>query len=399
MHHMIDPDTALRLVLETAPTPEPAWLPLEEAAGLILAEPLRADRDYPPFPRATMDGYAVRLADAGKTLRVSGEVAAGHAWSSEFPPGTALEIMTGAPCPAGADVVIQKERVMRQGDTVTIPPEFQMGLNIAPAGSECPRDAEVVHAGDVFSPLALACAATFGHATVRAYRLPALAIITTGDELVPVEVEPGPAQIRNSNGSMLTAMLRSIGVRDITVAHALDTPTELEKLLQRTAAADILLLTGAVSEGKYDSVPDALQRCGATPVFHKVTQRPGKPLFFAKRGRQLIFGLPGNPLSCHLGVHRYVTPAIWKMMGKKIERDQHCGVLGMGFSVKGPRTVFQLACAERVDDSWRVTPCLGRGSADMYSAAHANALIRVAPGAGKMGEGIVVRFEFLDFWR
>lgn len=399
MHHMIDPDTALRLVLEATPTPEPVWLPLEEAAGLVLADPLCADRDYPPFPRATMDGYAVRVADAGKTLPVAGEVAAGRAWSSELAPGTVLEIMTGAPCPPGAEAVIQKERVTRQGARVTIPKDLQQGLNIAPTGCECPRDTEVVHTGDFLSPLALACAGTFGRATVQAYRHPTLALITTGDELVPVEVEPGPAQIRNSNGIMLTAMARAIGVRDISVAHASDTPDDLETHIQRASAADILLLTGAVSEGKYDSVPGALQSCGATPVFHKVTQRPGKPLFFATRGRQLIFGLPGNPLSCLLGFHRYVAPAVFALMGRKAERVQYRGTLRQPFSIKGSRTVFQLACAERVEDEWRVGLCLGRGSADLYAAAQANALVRFEPDAGELGEGTPVRFEFLDLWR
>lgn len=393
---MIDPDTALRLVLDATPRLAPRACPLVDANGLVLADSLIADRDYPPFPRAMMDGYAVRCGDAGKTVPVVGEVAAGTASSVSVTGGMAVEIMTGAPCPEGTEAVVQKELVEREGDSVSLPADLPAGKNIAPTGVECERGATVLEQGDVLTPLAIACAATFGRSVVSVYPRPSMAIITTGDELVPVDVEPGPAQIRNSNGIMLGAMARNLGIAEVAQAHATDTPESLSHCLTSAANADIIVLSGAVSAGKYDGVPDALAEFGATAIFHKVTQRPGKPLLFATRDRQLIFGLPGNPLSCHLGFYRYIAPAARRMMGIDTPRPVLRGILTDSMTIKGSRTVFQLAVARHESNEWYVLPCKGKGSADMYTAARGNALIRFDPESGEVRGGATVSFELLD---
>jgi molybdopterin molybdotransferase len=393
---MIDPDFALQLVLDAASSLDPKRIPIHNATGLVLTESIVADRDYPPFSRSMMDGYAVCCADAGKAVAVMGEVAAGMVSNLELTPGNAIEIMTGAPCPSGTEAVIQKELVERSGDRVTLPGDIPPGQNIARTGTECARGAAVLSKGDLLAPLAIASAATFGIIEVKVYPRPSIAIITTGDELVPIDQQPGPAQIRNSNGIMLATMAQKLGLDDVTQTHAVDQPESLAECLERAEVADIIILSGAVSAGKYDGVPDALAAFGATPVFHKVTQRPGKPIFFATRGRQLIFGLPGNPLSCHLGFHRYVAPAAKRMMGVDTPRPVLHGILTDSIVVKGSRTVFQLAVARHESNDWYVAPCKGRGSADMYSAARANALIRFEPDSGEVRGGTTVSFELLD---
>jgi molybdopterin molybdotransferase len=342
-----------------------------------------------------MDGYAVRLSDAGKAIPVAGEVAAGGASPVALSPGTAIEIMTGAPCPEGTEAVVPKEDVTREGDFVTLPATVKAGQNITRRGTECAKGDIVLNPGDAVTPLALATITTFGIEHVSIYAKPAIAIITTGDELVAPGQTPGPTQIRNSNGPMLSAMANALGISPALVTHANDTMGEMRAALAQAGVADIIILTGAVSMGNYDIVPDALREFGATPIFHKVSQRPGKPILFATRERQLFFGLPGNPLSCHLGFHRYVAPAIRKMMLREPVPPLASGVLTAPYVMKGPRTMFQLARAEHRDMVWLVTPLMGKGSADMYSVATANALLRFAPGSGTIDAGTEVQFEWL----
>lgn len=395
MRTMINPDTALQLVLEHARSSDPVRRSIYEAIGCALAQPIISDRDYPPFNRAMMDGFAVAVSDAGKTIEVCGEVAAGASTDAEVRPGIAIEIMTGAPCPAGTEAVVPKEDAIRSEHRVTLPTTIKPGQNIALAGAECPSGTMVLRPGDVITPLALASIVTFGIEHVLVYPKPTLAIITTGDELVEPAVSPGPSQIRNSNAPMLATLAQSMGITPTVVAHARDTVAELLSTLQQANHCDFVVLTGAVSEGRYDSVPDALARFEATPVFHKVTQRPGKPLYFATRGEQLIFGLPGNPLSCHLGFHRYVAPAARVFMHRPPDPLRSAGRLTEAFVMKGPRTVFQLARADDANGEWQVRPLLGKGSADMYSASTANCVLRFEPESGTTPAGAAVSFEWL----
>lgn len=394
MLQMIDPDTALRLVLEHTPPPKACTAPLADSLGLRLAEPVVADRDYPPFSRATMDGFAVIAADAGKRLRIAGILAAGDVWHGSVSRGTAIEIMTGAPCPDGADAVVQKEIVSLEGEDALIPAEVKPGMNIVPAGAECQKGAEVLGRGARITPLAIANLATFGYTRVHVYRAPSLMIITTGNEVSTPGEEPGPAHIRNSNGPMLAAMARSLGIATTPHVHARDTMDALSEALHTARGADIVVLTGAVSAGKFDQVPAALKSIGAELVFHRIQQRPGKPILFAKRNGQLLFGLPGNPLSAHLGFHRYVAAAIRAWMGYEgAQRAEH-GRLAESAVIKGARICFQLARVSRDADGWKVLPLKGVGSADMHSVAAANALVRFEPDSGLYTAGTLVSFEW-----
>ncbi len=394
MLRMIDIDTALTLVREAA-RPRPAVeLPLAECLGLTLAEPVRADRDYPPFVRAMMDGYAVRVADAGRTVAVVGEVAAGDPTARRLPAGGCVEIMTGAPCPEGTEAVVKKEDVERRGERVRLPAPVARGSHMVDRGAECSAGDVRLPAGTTVTPMAAGLAAAFGRARLRVVRRPTLAIVTTGSELVTDGGAVGPAQIRDSNATMLAGMARAAGLADIEVRHAVDTAESLATALAHARTRDLIVLSGGVSAGKYDLVPAAVERLGATPVFHKVRQKPGKPLLFATLGDNLVFGLPGTPLGSHLGFHRYVVPAARVMMGQRLPETWGHGLLTAPVETRGERDKFFLARAELARHTWQVTSVWGGSSSDMYSPAVANAYIHIPGGAQSLAAGAEVAFEW-----
>jgi len=389
---MLHPDTALRAILDAAAPLAPAAVPRAQSLGLVLAQDLRADGDYPAFPRSMMDGFAVRVSDAGRVVAVAGEVAAGQSPTMRIEAGSAVEIMTGAPCPAGAEAVVPKEEVTREAGRVTLPAVIEPGKHIAPAGSECAKDRVVAPRGTPVTPLVIANMAAFGYESVLAVPRPRCAVITTGSEVVMPGVAPGPHQIRNSNGPMLEAFFRMMGMTEVTVLHALDTEQDLLDTLDASAHADIVLLTGVVSVGKYDLVPGVLERFGVEPVFHKVAQRPGKPTWFGRKGPRLYFGLPGNPLACHLGFHRYAGAAIRKMTGRTPEQQPVPGRLMAPVKGLPKLTVFQLFRSAREQGEWQVTPLPGKGSADLYAPAAANAYVRVEADCAGLAAGDTVAF-------
>ena len=400
MAYMVEAEEALRLVIEASPRLEPERVPLEQAAGLRLAEDIRADRDYPPFDRAMMDGYAVRLADAGGEVNVIGEVAAGSVVEQPVQDGACFEIMTGAPCPPGAQAVVQLEHVRRNriAGQIVLPRAISRGLNIAPAGSECRAGAVVARHGEKITELAIAAMASFGTQSVMAHPRPSLAVITTGAEFAAPGKDLQPAKIRDSNGPMLNAMARTMGLAELLRFHVRDRFDDVLKALGQVDQMNIVVLTGGVSAGKYDLVPDALERWGAELVFHKVKQKPGKPLLFARRGRQLIFGLPGNPLSCHLCFHRYVTAAVRAMQGEPPEPRDLTGVLAEPVKPKGGRAYFLLGRARPNPGSlphWRIHPVAGKSSADVFTTHQANCYVHVPPASATLPVGREVPFEWI----
>ena len=395
MQEKIHPDEALKLVLAEAKRLPLQNVPLAEALGLVLAEDIKADRDYPPYNRAMMDGYAVRITDVNRAVEVRGEVTPGKKFGKIIGDGEEVEIFTGAPCPKGVEAVVPLEQAVREGNMVTLPAIILGHQNIQARGAECRAGKLVLEQQTVIDALAIALLATFGKREVSVVRRPRVAIITTGDELVGHEEIVTEFQIRDSNGPMLSALARQLGLTEVTTARVPDSPAAFRAAFA-AAGADIVLFAGAVSAGKYDIVPSLLAEAGATAVFHRVTQRPGQPLFFATLGEQLIFGLPGNPLSALVGFHHYVTPAIRALSGRAPEPKWGVGPLAADFEAKGPRVIHQLARVERGDGGvWQVSPIVGRGSADIYSAAAANAYVRFDIDAGVIKAGENVRFEWL----
>ena len=396
MQRMMDPEEALELVLAHVEPRGVVETSLAAAHGLVLAETVRADRDLPPFNRAMMDGYAVRAADAGDTVSLTGEVAAGQVSAVTVEPGACVAIMTGAACPGGTEAVVKLEDTHRDGDRVTLPPKIVPGKHMAPRGCECEAGQVVLEPGARVTPLVAAVLASVGKEEVAVHRAPGVTVITTGSELVAAGAAAGDSQIHDSNGPMLGAQVRRTGICEPPVMlHAADTPESLAVTLEQAAGADVVLLSGGVSMGRYDLGPGALEDHGVTLVLYKVTQKPGKPLLFGHRGQQLFFGLPGNPLSSHFCFFRYVAPTLERLAGLQVRRGYRRGRLTAPLRSSSARTTFLLAMARDHEGQLQVTPLPGKGSADIFSAPTANAYLRLPPGEQDLAPGDTVDIQWM----
>lgn len=396
MHKMMDPDEALELVLSHIEPRASVNTSLAAAYGLVLAETVRADRDLPPFNRAMMDGYAVNVADAGATVRLAGEVAAGQDPGAGVEPGACVAIMTGAACPEGTEAVVKIEDTSRERDRVVLPPQISPGKNIAVCGCECATGQALLEPGTRVTPLVAAVLASVGRQSVEVVGAPTVAVITTGSELVKPGQQAGKAQICDSNGPMLAAQVQRTGLCQVAqVQHAADTMESLAASLAEVSGADVVLLSGGVSMGRYDLVPRSLEDHGVTLLLHKVTQKPGKPLLFGKRGQQAVFGLPGNPLSSHFCFHRYVAPSLRRMAGLEEGTRLFQGRLAAPLKTRGGRTKFLLAQISEEHGHLAVTPLIGKGSADIFSAPMASGYVRVPPGDQDLAVGDTVDIQWM----
>ncbi len=396
MAELMDPDVALQQVLQRVPEPRPVELPLAEALGRTLVEPVRASSDQPPFGKAMMDGYAVSVQDAGQQVDVVGEVAAGHRTTETVAPGRAIAIMTGAPCPDGTEAVVKIEDTQRDADRVQLPALIVSGQHFQSQGGFCRTGDEIIPAGTTLTSVNMAVIASMGLASVEVAEAPSVAVITTGDELGKPGEKLSAAQIYDSNGPMLLAQARLAGAGKVLRLHSRDTEEALAKALDEVRDYDIVALTGGVSMGRYDLVPGAIKAAGGEQVFHKVRQKPGKPIFFAMRGRQLVFGLPGTPLGSHFGFHRYVAAAIRQLHGRDAAREQRTGTLTEPLELRGKRILFRLARARRQDGAWLLDPLPWRGSSDLCGPSLSNCYLRFPPGNTKLAAGDKLDFELID---
>lgn len=356
----------------------------------ILAREVRADRDAPPFDKALVDGFAIRADDlrggpAG--FEVVEEVTAGRVPSRRVGPGQAVSIMTGAPMPEGADAVVMVELATREGDRVTLGPPRppRPGDGWMPRGREMRAGDVVARPGERMTAARIGLLASVGCAFPAFSPLLTAHVVSTGDELVEPEDEPGPGQIRNANAPMLRALLTADGVVTGAPHHARDDPGELADRLRGCLGSDLLLITGGVSAGKLDLVPGILERLGVRPIFHKVRLKPGKPLFFGvgptrdgDRPGTLVFGLPGNPVSGLVGYLLFVRPARRKLAGEPISGPhlRHGGMLAKPFTQRGDRPTYHparwiepepgLAAPARID------PLPWAGSPDLRTVADAD---------------------------
>lgn len=288
-----------------------------EALGYVLAEEVKTDREYPPFNRATRDGYAVFAGDAkaGATLRCAGEIKAGDRVTKELWAETCVQIMTGAAVPSGADAVVMIEHTKRDGDQVRFERDAVAGQNFVPRGSEARAGQTLLMPGTRLGYAELALAAQVGAAELDCAQKPHVAILSTGDEIVPVDSIPGRFQIRNSNSVSLAAQVRLAGGRPILLGNAMDREDDLSSKIRRGLQEDLLVLSGGVSMGKYDLVEKVLREMGAEFYFDAVAIRPGKPAVFGKCGETFVFGLPGNPVSTMVTFELFVTPAVDLLSG------------------------------------------------------------------------------------
>jgi len=296
------------------------------SAGRVLARDVIADRDFPPFRRAMRDGYAVRAADLEKlpaNLKVIGEIKAG-ATLGELPravePGQAVAIMTGAPAPNGADAVVMVEYTTSSGDVVTVNRGLASGDNLVPAGSEAKQGETLLRRGTRLDYAAVGIAASVGLGSVAVYQRPEVAILSTGDEIVDIGVQPGAHQIRNSNGFSLAAQVEAAGAIPRILAIARDERAHLRALMEEGLRSDLLLLSGGVSMGKYDLVEQVLREFGAEFFFTGAQIQPGRPVVFGRAQDRYFFGLPGNPISTMVTFELFARPMLEALAGMKSQR-------------------------------------------------------------------------------
>jgi molybdopterin molybdotransferase len=304
---------------------------LLHAAGRVLAEPISADRDIPPFPRSTRDGYAVRAADLHPLpakLNVIGEIKAGPSQSSSpLNSGEAYSIMTGAPVPEGADSVVMVEYTLQKNDSVEITKAVAPGENVVPQGAEAQRASLLLNPGTRLNEAAIALAASVGKSQLKVFVRPRVAILTTGDEIVPVDSTPGPAQIRNSNTYSLAVQIQQAGAEPVLLPIAPDEPIRLRQLIKEGLQSDLLIMTGGVSMGRYDLVEQVLSDLQAEFFFTGAKIQPGKPVVFGRCGAgapareasapvsTYFFGLPGNPVSTMVTFELFSKPMIEALAG------------------------------------------------------------------------------------
>lgn len=317
---MLTVEEALDLVLQRVRRLPGERVDVREALGRVLAEPVVSRRLIPPWPNSSMDGYALRAQDTapgGATLRVVGRIAAGGVPDRAVGPGEAVRIFTGAPLPEGADAVVPQEDVHADGDEVTIPRAIEPGAYVRPRGEDVQAGDQVLEPGRSLGAAEIGMLATLGHSPVLVHRRPRVAILSTGDELVDLGVEPAPWQIPNTNSYSLAAQVREAGAEPIVIGIARDRLELIQERLAWGLGADVLLSSAGVSVGEHDLVREALVRAGAELHLWRVNMRPGKPIAFGTLGHRLIFGLPGNPVSAMVTFELFVRPALRTLLGAR----------------------------------------------------------------------------------
>jgi molybdopterin molybdotransferase len=365
-------------------------LPLLEAVGLVLAEDLRADRDFPPFPRSTRDGYAVRAADVASTpatLDCVGEVKAGATTEQSAIKIAARQtaaIMTGAPVPAGADAVVMVEYAERNGTAVNVHRVVKAGENIVPAGSEARKDSAMVGRGTRVNHAIVAVAAAVGRPELATYRRPRVAILATGDELVDINLPPGANEIRNSNSYSLAAQVFAAGGDPVILPVAPDRADELALLLRKGFQSDLLLISGGVSVGKYDLVEQVLASFDTRFLFTGVRMQPGKPVVFgevALHGRSVpFFALPGNPVSTMVTFQLFARPLLDALSGSKPQPLPFAQAsLKEELTTKTGLTRFLPAMLGGTHERPEVELVRWQGSGDLMAVSNSNCYIVVPP--------------------
>jgi molybdopterin molybdotransferase len=367
---------------------------IADALGFVLAQEITADRDYPPFNRSTRDGYAVRASDAhsGATLRCVGEIKAGDTVSTPLAPQTCIQIMTGAGVPGGADAVVMIEHSERTADLVTFTRDPRPGQNIVPHGSEAASGQNVLAPGTRLGYAELAIAAQVGAAELRCFAKPRVAILSTGDEVVPIDAHPGTFQIRNSNSVSLAAQVRLSGGEPVPLGNAPDKIEELGAKIERGLQEDILVLSGGVSMGKYDLVESVLKALGAEFFFDAVAIRPGKPAVFARCQNSSVFGLPGNPVSTMVTFELFVTPAVDILSGAAPRPlPLHQAHLAEPMTEKPGLTHFLPAKLEwPAGATPQVRALPWQGSGDIATLAQANCFLVIPADRDKLQAGETV---------
>jgi molybdopterin molybdotransferase len=359
-----------------------------------------ADRDFPPFPRSTRDGFAVRAADVKSVpvaLRVAGQVKAGSSFPRPISEGEAVEIMTGAPVPGGSDAVVMVEYTVRQGDAVEIQRSCASGENLVPTGREVRAGQEMLPRGTRLNFAHMAVASAVGKARLHIYKKPRVAILSTGDELVELERQPSEHQIRNSNSYSLAAQVLAVGGEPLQLPIAPDDADQIRKLIQRGLESDLLLLSGGVSMGKFDLVEQVLGELGAEFFFTGVAIQPGRPVVFGhvktpgRTSATPFFGLPGNPVSTMVTFELFAASVVRALAGEHpVRLNTALARLGKAIKTKTGLMRFLPAVLSGGlhDPVVEVVPW--QGSGDIQAVARANCYVVVPPDRESIAAGEMI---------
>jgi molybdopterin molybdotransferase len=373
-HQMVSVSEAKEIIDFHLPKSEnKSRVPIQDALGYTLASPIIADLAIPNFEQSSMDGYAIRHHERNKELLVVDEIAAGARVQKQLYEGQAMRIFTGAPLPLGADTIVMQEKVQvtERGTILIKDPEIKERENVRAKGSEVDEGALAMQEGTYLSPAAIGFLAGIGCTQVDIFTLPRIAIILTGNELKPLGMTLAFGEVYESNSYQLQSALKQLGIKNTGKYHALDDMQQIKTIMEEALQHyDVLLLVGGVSVGDYDYVTQVAKECGVEQRFHRIRQKPGKPLFFGTKQEKLIFGLPGNPSSALTCFYLYVAPALKKMMRLPMRKEIKT-IVACDYYKKPGLTHFLKAHYNGTS----VTPLFAQESYRLQSFAQANCLL------------------------
>jgi len=394
------PEALARLLDGTAPLPGET-VTIDKAAWRVLASDIAALRTQPPFDASAMDGYAVRAADVASapvSLRIIGEAPAGKGFKGQVGPGEAVRIFTGAPVPQGADAVLIQEnaRAVSPVEVEALEPVAAL-RNIRRAGLDFRTGEPLLEAGRILDAAALSLAAAANHATLPVVRRPRVAILATGDELLPPGSETGPDQIIASNAYGVAAIVERTGGVPLDLGIVRDDRSAIDAAVRRAidAGADVIVTLGGASVGDHDLVREVLTSAGMSLDFWKIAMRPGKPLMFGRLGEVRVLGLPGNPVASLVCSHLFVAPLVARLAGRPHALDLRDAVLGVGMSENDQREDYVRARGEWRDGHLVASPFPVQDSSMLRTLAEANILIVRAPFAPAAPAGSPCRVVML----
>ncbi|MEY4660829.1 MAG: hypothetical protein RLZZ42_781 [Bacteroidota bacterium] len=370
-------------------------LPLSTACGYVLAKDIFSELDIPAYPQSSMDGYAFAFENFGTTLALQGEMAAGSSDGMKVEQGKAVRIFTGAAVPPGADtVVVQEKSTVENGQLIIADHPLKRGDNVRPVGSEIQKGSLALPAGVKLTPASIGFLAGMGVNEVEVFAMPRVGILVTGNELCAPGQPLGYGQVYESNSLTLRAALSSMGIHVNAALHAKDDPAQLEAMLATLLRDnDMVLMTGGVSVGDYDFTMRAFETCGVKKIFHKVRQKPGKPILFGMQENKPVFGLPGNPASVLTCFYQYVLPALGRLMGTTMAIRQ--ALVPLADAHKKPAGLTHFLKAEF--DGSKVRLLAGQESYKLASFAKANCLAVLPEAETTWSAGDMIQIHLLPY--
>ena len=406
---MLTFDEALEKILKNVRRLLTVKLPIGESLGFVLAEEIRTKEPIPLFDSSSVDGFAVRVQDINGAseehpvlLAMQSTVSAGFGRPQSLRPFHTIKIMTGALLPKKADAVVMKEFVKIKGDAIIFTSGIKEGTNLRRRGEEFGKREIVFLKGTAVTPPVIGMCATIGMASIKVYHKPRVALVVTGNELRSLSARLRQGQIRDSNSYALTAALESAGISPLIVLHAPDDKKQISKAFAHALKkADVVISAGGISVGDFDYVKHVLNDLRVKTIFWKIAMKPGKPNYFGTRGKKLVFGLPGNPVSALVSLETLVMPALRKMMGIPFSGGSvHHAVVESDLKRSGGRIEFIRGIASRSEDGrLAVRPAIGQGSHMVAGLAHANCLIIVPKESENISKGETVSIRFLSWNR